>query len=174
MPAPCPDDLPQQDDAPADPPLRPLPWPVRALLQLFALLCLGLGILGVIVPGLPTTVFILMAAACIARSHPQLEQRLLDHPRFGPAIRDWRTYRGMRRPTKRIALITMAVSFSFSLAMLGSLPLVQAMLAALWLGLSAWIWHLPTITASSIGQPRPQCALRQGVREEKSHGHQQH
>lgn len=135
---------------------------------------LVLGLIGAVTPLLPTTVFILMAAGCFARSHPQLEQRLLAHPSFGPAIRDWRTYRGMRRPTKRIALITMAVSFSFSLAMLGSLPLVQAMLAALWLGLSAWIWHLPTITASSIGQPRPQCALRQGVREEKSHGHQQH
>lgn len=135
---------------------------------------LALGLIGAVTPLLPTTVFILMAAACFARSHPQLEQRLLAHPRFGPAIRDWRTYRGMRRPTKRIALISMAISFSFSLVMLGSSPVVQAMLAALWLGLSAWIWHLPTITGNSPVQPRPQCALRQGMREEESHGHQQH
>jgi len=131
-----------------------------------------LGLIGAVTPLLPTTVFILMAAACFARSHPHLEQRLLDHPRFGPAIRDWRTYRGMRRQTKRIALMTMAVSFSISLALLAQQPLVQAMLAALWLGLSAWIWHLPTISASSSSQPLPQCALRQGVHKEESHGHQ--
>lgn len=135
---------------------------------------LALGIIGAVTPLLPTTVFILMAAACFSRSHPALEQKLLSHPRFGPAIRDWRTYRGMRRQTKRIALLAMAVSFGTSLAMLGSQPLLQAMLAALWLGLSAWIWHLPTITASSAAQPLPQCALRQGVHKEESHGHQQH
>lgn len=135
---------------------------------------LALGLIGAVTPLLPTTVFILMAAACFARSHPQLEQRLLDHPRFGPAIRDWRTYRGMRRQTKRVALLAMALSFSISLALLGQLPLLQAMLAALWLGLSVWIWHLPTITADSPGQPLPQCALRQGVHQEESHGHQQH
>lgn len=135
---------------------------------------LALGIIGAVTPLLPTTVFILMAAACFSRSHPALEQKLLDHPRFGPAIRDWRTYRGMRRQTKRIGLLTMAASFSISLAMLGSHPALQAMLAVLWLSLSAWIWHLPTITASSTMQPLPQCALRQAAQKEESHGHQQH
>ena len=133
-----------------------------------------LGLIGVVTPLLPTTVFILMAAACFARSHPQLEQRLLDHPRFGPAIRDWRTYRGMRRQTKRVALLTMALSFSASLLMLTHQPLLQAMLALLWLGLSAWIWHLPTLTGSSPAQPLPQCALRQAALKEEPHGHQQH
>jgi uncharacterized membrane protein YbaN (DUF454 family) len=135
---------------------------------------LVLGIIGAVTPLLPTTVFILMAAACFSRSHPQLEQRLLDHPRFGPAIRDWRTYRGMRRQTKRTALLAMAISFAISISLLAHAPVVQAMLAALWLGLSAWILHLPTITASSTAQPLPQCALRHGVSEETARGHQQH
>lgn len=54
----------------AAPPLRTLPWPVRWLLLAFAVMCLVMGIIGVIVPGLPTTVFILMAAWAAARSSP--------------------------------------------------------------------------------------------------------
>ena len=53
---------------PPEPLLRPLPWPVRWLLQAFAVLCLVMGAIGVVVPGLPTTVFILMAAWAAARS----------------------------------------------------------------------------------------------------------
>ena len=49
----------RDDESPAP---RPLPWPVRWLLLASAVLCLALGIVGIVVPGLPTTVFILMAA----------------------------------------------------------------------------------------------------------------
>ena len=68
---------------------RPLPWPVRWLLLAFAVLCLALSIIGIIVPGLPTTVFILMAAWAAARSSPRLYRWLWNHRLFGPSLRNW-------------------------------------------------------------------------------------
>lgn len=68
---------------------RELPLLVRWLLTAFALLCLVLGVVGVFVPGLPTTVFILMAAWAAARSSPRLYRWLWFHPLFGPMLRNW-------------------------------------------------------------------------------------
>ncbi|MEQ6290799.1 YbaN family protein [Vogesella sp. GCM10023246] len=136
--------------------LRKHAWAVLGYLSL------GLGLLGAVTPLLPTTVFILMAAACFTRSHPQLEQRLLQHPVFGQVIHDWRQHRGMRRGTKRLALGSMLLSFGVSIALCTQLPYVQAMLVLLWLSLSAWILHLPTLPAGQLPQPMtaPRCTLR--------------
>lgn len=136
--------------------LRKHAWAVLGYLNL------GLGLLGAVTPLLPTTVFILMAAACFTRSHPQLEQRLLQHPIFGQVIHDWREHRGMRRSAKRLALGSMLFSFGVSIMLCAHLPYVQAMLALLWLSLSAWIVHLPTLPAGQPRQPvaAPQCTLR--------------
>ncbi|MFC3531334.1 YbaN family protein [Vogesella facilis] len=125
-------------------------------------LSLGLGLLGAVTPLLPTTVFILLAAACFTRSHPQLEQRLLQHPVFGRVILDWRQHRGMRRSAKRVALGSMLLSFGISIALCAQQPYLQAMLALLWLSLSAWILHLPTLPAGQLPPAiaTSQCALR--------------
>ena len=148
MPAPCPDDLPQQDDATADPPLRPLPWPVRALLQLFALLCLGLGILGVIVPGLPTTVFILMAAWAAARSSPRLYRWLWNHRLFGPLLRNWAQGRCVSRRAKWSAALVM--SLSTAILWLAPTPRWAAILATLCMAcVLAWLWRRPEPPATT-------------------------
>ena len=82
---------PQIPDAtpPSPPQLRTLAAPLRWLLLAFAGLCLALGVIGVFVPGLPTTVFILMAAWAAARSSPRLHSWLWFHPLFGGMLRDW-------------------------------------------------------------------------------------
>lgn len=67
-------------------------------------LLLGLGFVGLFVPLLPTTVFVIAAAYCFARSSPSLYARLLRHPRFGPYIKNWEERRAMPRSAKRIAL----------------------------------------------------------------------
>jgi uncharacterized membrane protein YbaN (DUF454 family) len=92
------------------PPLRPLPWPVRWLLLGFAVLCLVMGIIGVIVPGLPTTVFILMAAWAAARSSPRLYQWLWNHRLFGPLLRNWAQGGKVSRRAKWSAAIFMTAS----------------------------------------------------------------
>ncbi len=74
-------------------------------------LAVGLGALGVIVPGLPTTVFFLVAAWCFARCSPRFEQWVLDLPKIGPMVRDSRAGLGMPRRAKVVA-IAMIVLFA--------------------------------------------------------------
>jgi hypothetical protein len=78
------------------------------------LLAVGLGGLGIVVPGLPTTVFFIAAAACFSRSSPRLEQWVLDLPRIGPIVRDHRAGLGMRRRAKVVAIAMVAVVISLS------------------------------------------------------------
>lgn len=88
---------------------RPLPRAVRWLLLVFAVLCLVMGVIGVIVPGLPTTVFILMAAWAAARSSPRLHGWLMRHRLFGPMLVNWQNGGFVSRRAKWSATIAMAV-----------------------------------------------------------------
>jgi len=58
--------------------------PLRILLVAAGLVCMGLAVLGALLPGLPTTIFLLGASACFLRSAPSLEARLVRHPLFRP------------------------------------------------------------------------------------------
>jgi len=83
-------------------------------------LCVGLGFIGLLVPLMPTTIFLILAAGCFARSSPRLETWLLDHPRFGPSLRLWREQRAIPRAGKFAACGGMAVGYA--LFMLGARP----------------------------------------------------
>jgi uncharacterized membrane protein YbaN (DUF454 family) len=83
---------------------------VRYLLTVAGLLSLGLGILGVFLPLLPTTPFILLAAACFYRSSPRLHAWLLGNPYFGKHIVAYRVHRAVYRKTKIMALVTLWVT----------------------------------------------------------------
>lgn len=89
---------------------------MRPLLLATGFLFLGVGAVGVVVPGLPTTIFVIIAAWCFARSNPNLEQRLLEHPRLGPPLIAWRKDRSISLPHKILAISMIALSvFWFSL-----------------------------------------------------------
>ncbi|WP_267113276.1 YbaN family protein, partial [Xanthomonas sacchari] len=66
------------------------------------------GIVGIFVPGLPTTVFVLIAAYAAARGSPRLRRLLLRDPRFGRSIRDWERHGALSRRGKWMATLTMA------------------------------------------------------------------
>ncbi|MDO9226317.1 MAG: YbaN family protein [Pseudomonadota bacterium] len=113
------------------------------------LLCLGmgiaallLGIVGILLPLLPTTPFILLAAACFARSSLRFHDWLLNQRIAGPIIREWQTHRAMPRRAKRAAYLLMLLSFGSSILFL-DLLWHRLMLAALGLILGFFLWRVP-------------------------------
>lgn len=81
---------------------------VRTLYFGGGLLCIALGVLGAFLPVLPTVPFLLLAAFCFTRSRPEWAERLYAHPRYGPAMREWRDRRAISRRAKTAAIATMA------------------------------------------------------------------
>ncbi len=77
-------------------------------------LFVGLGAIGVIVPGLPTTPFLILAAACYIRSSQRLYDWLISNKRFGPYLKDYREGKGIPRKAKRLAVVMIVVFVSFS------------------------------------------------------------
>ncbi len=76
----------------------------RGLLIAFGTLCVGLGIVGIVVPGMPSTVFFLIAAACYVRSSDRLYRKLLNNRAIGRHLRNFREKRAMPRRAKILAL----------------------------------------------------------------------
>ncbi len=68
----------------------------------------GLGIIGAFVPVMPTTPFLLVALWAFSKSSPRLQKWLLEHPRFGPTLRDWHKYGAIRSSIKVVAITTLA------------------------------------------------------------------
>ena len=77
-------------------------------------LFVGLGAIGVIVPGLPTTPFLILAAACYIRSSQRLYDWLISNKRFGPYLKDYREGKGIPRKAKRLAVAMIVIFVSFS------------------------------------------------------------
>ena len=80
----------------------------RAGWWLLAYVSLGLGFVGIFVPGLPTVPFVLLSAFAAARGSERLHARLLAHRQFGPMIRDWQRQGAVSRRAKRLAIAAAA------------------------------------------------------------------
>ncbi|MDO4683159.1 MAG: YbaN family protein [Lautropia sp.] len=113
----------------------------RWLLQGLGLLALVLGLIGIPLPGLPTTPFLLLAAFCFAKANPEWEQRLLADPRTGPALRAWRERRAIPRRAKRMAFLALFFSAGMSWLMMRQ-PWAHAMVMISVLA-GVWIWSRP-------------------------------
>lgn len=107
-------------------PPHPLPPPratgLKRLLYVTAgLTCVGLAYLGAILPGLPTTPWVLLASYCFARSSERLERWLKRTPFFGRLIHDWERHRGVRRSAKVTAVCVIVPVVTASI-LFGELP----------------------------------------------------
>lgn len=98
---------------------------IRQTLKLFyfviGLITTGLGIVGIFLPVLPTTPFLLLALWAFGKSSPRLQQWLYHHPRYGKTLREWSKYGVITRRIKFIAISTMSVSVPIGYFMTQSL-----------------------------------------------------
>ncbi|MGH9210841.1 MAG: YbaN family protein [Acidimicrobiales bacterium] len=110
----------------------------------FGWLAVGLGTVGIVVPGLPTTGFFVLAAACFARSSPRFEAWVLHLPKVGPLVRDHRAGLGMPRRAKVVAIAMMLTACAVSSLAAGSWLFAVLVLGAGLVG--AWYvgWRVPT------------------------------
>ena len=111
-------------------PARPVGSPVRRAVWIaVGLLCVGLGCLGLVLPGMPATVFFIAAAAAFSKSSPRLEQWVLGLRGVGPLVRDYRAGLGMPRRAKVMAIATMTVAITVSVVLIDALPVRLAVVA---------------------------------------------
>lgn len=103
---------------------------------------LVLGVVGIFLPLMPTVPLLLMAAFCFARSSQALHDWLLDHPKLGPPIHDWRRNGAIGRKAKILATLSIGLSFalSFILGLTEWLLLVQVIVLS---AVALFIWTRP-------------------------------
>lgn len=117
---------------------------MRLLWLLAGGIALGLGLIGIFLPLVPTVPFLLLAAFCFARSSERLHDWLLAHPTFGPPIEDWRRSGAISRKGKIAATVSIAAAFGLSLAMgvPGRVLLIQAVVLS---AVLLFIWTRPAV-----------------------------
>jgi len=113
---------------------------MKALLIACGTLCVGLGILGIFLPLMPTTVFLLLAAACYARSSERFHRRLVEHPWLGPYIRQ---RHGMTPRQKAVTLVILWLSLGATMFWTAEATWLRVLLAAIGLGVTLHVARLP-------------------------------
>jgi len=117
---------------------------VRLAFAALGTLFLFIGIIGVFLPVLPTTPFLLLATACYARSSRRFYNWLMNHPAFGPLIVEWRTYRSIPWKIKLVAVATMLLTFGSSILFFIHDGRLQSALAIFGLIMAIWLYRIPS------------------------------
>ena len=113
---------------------------MKKLGTLFALL----GFLGIFLPVLPTTPFLLLAAACYARGSEHFHQWLLASRTFGPMVREWEQHRSLPYRTKITAIVLMSLTLAASIVFFVRPAWLKLLLALFGLGLAIWMYRIPS------------------------------
>ena len=117
---------------------------VRLLFWCAGSLCVALGILGLFLPVLPTTPFMLLAAACYARASERFYRWLLTHRVFGPTVREWRRHRSIPWRTKLWAIVLMSATLAISIVFFVRPAWLQGALALMGVLLAVWLYRVPS------------------------------
>jgi len=83
--------------------------------RLLGFVALGCAVVGAILPVMPTTVFVILAAWCFAKGSPKLHARLMAHPKFGPVLANWEAHGAIPRSAKIAAVMGMLLSLGIVL-----------------------------------------------------------
>lgn len=117
---------------------------VRAALIGAGTLFLVLGIVGIFLPLLPTTPFVLLAAACYARGSRRFYDWLLANRTFGPMILEWRQHGSIPYRTKIISIALMSVTLAASIVFFVKSATLQLALASMGVVLAIWLYRIPS------------------------------
>lgn len=121
----------------------------RHLFFLFGVVFFITGLIGVVLPLLPTTPFMILSAACFANSSPRFHQMLLNNRWIGEDLRRWERERAMKRETKKRANWVIAVTFSVSIILVWPRwPLVILLLLIAFI-LLAFLWRIQEVDANT-------------------------
>jgi uncharacterized membrane protein YbaN (DUF454 family) len=97
----------------------------HAVYKPLGLVFLSLGIIGIILPVLPSTPFVLLAAWCFAQSSEKWHRKLMDSELFGPIVRNWEANRCISRQTKMVGLAAMTIAGSASIVLAINDPILK-------------------------------------------------
>ena len=124
----------------------------RAVWLVFGLVSLLLGIIGVVLPLLPTTPFILLAAFCFSKGSGRLHTWLLNHRLFGQLIKDWQQYGVITLRVKLIATLSMVLMVSFPLLYMQFALWLKSTVCIVMLMVLLFIWTRPSSRGRSEGE----------------------
>lgn len=151
VPRPTPERLPGSK-GPGSTPSGPAPTgpaPIRAILAVVGTVSLAIAVVGIVVPILPTTPFLLIAAACYARASTRLYGWLLGQPTLGPIIDRWRTSRTLAPGVKARALVAVVVTFAISIAVVESFE-IRLLLVGLAAALLLFLLRIPSTDGTDL------------------------
>ena len=134
-------------------PITLLHGPARGVLLAVGFVCVALGAIGTVLPLLPTTPFLLVAAACFARSSPRFYRWLLTRPGVGPIIREWRATHTVPLHAKLWAISSIVVVGGSSVVFFVDNRWAQLTMCAGLLAVIVWLLRLPTRRPKSRARP---------------------
>ncbi len=128
---------------PAEPAEHRSRW-VRAFFLAAGTVALVLGLIGIFLPLLPTTPFVLLAAACYARGSRRFYDWLLAQRTFGPIIHEWERHRSIPYKTKITAVALMSLTLGTSIVFFVEPLWLKGLLAVMGVGLAVWLYRMPS------------------------------
>lgn len=126
---------------------------VRVLFNIAGAVALGLGLIGIFLPLLPTTPFVLLAAACFARGSERFHQWLLANRTFGPMVYEWERHRSLPYRTKVTAIVLMSLTMAVSIVFFVRPAWLKLLLALFGVGLAIWMYRIPSRDRPPRAQP---------------------
>jgi len=129
--------------------MNKLPWK-KWLLVLAGISSLGLGLIGIVVPLLPTTPFLLLAAFCFARSSDRLHRWLINHRLFGSYIRNYQEHRAITKQVKISALILLWGTIGYAVVAVLDHWYLRILLLMIAIGVTVHILMLKTLTEEMV------------------------
>ena len=127
----------------------------RWALLAFAWLNVGLGMIGVVVPGMPTTIFLIIAVWAFSKSSVRFQRWLWEHPKFGPSIRAWHLHRVIPVKAKVMAGSMMAVSLIIVIVFVADSWVFPALLAAILVPILAYIVTRASVAPGGADMAEP-------------------